>query len=166
MTGIVAIRRLILDDMDIVADIYRQSFGQRLPWLSDSGTRDEDRLFFRETVFPQSTLWGATENGRIVGFAAVRDVWLDHLYVLPEFQSRGVGSLLLRHCQMQSEELKLWTFQQNCGADRFYENHGFERLPAETDGDGETGGGADGLFRWKRKPGVAIPVPIEGIVGV
>lgn len=164
MTGIVAIRRLTVDDMDTVADIYRQSFGQRLPWLGEISTREEDRLFFRETVFPQCDLWGGTENGRIVGFAAVRGIWLDHLYVLPEFQSRGVGSLLVRHCQAQAGELQLWTFQQNCGASRFYETHGFELVRlTETHENGEE---PDALYHWKRPPGVQVTAAVEGEIGV
>lgn len=165
MTGIVAIRRLTADDMSAVADVYRQSFGQRLPWLSGFDMRDEDLLFFRDTVFPQCALWGAIDNGRIIGFAAVRGIWLDHLYVLTEFQSRGVGSLLVRHCQAQSGELQLWTFQQNCGASRFYETHGFELVRAtENPESGDTE--PDALYHWKRPPGLEVIVPIEGAVGV
>lgn len=165
MTGIVAIRRLTIDDMDEVAAIYRQSFDKRLPWLSGLDTREEDRLFFRETVFPQCTLWGATENGAIIGFAAMRDGWLDHLYVLAQFQSRGVGSLLLRHCQAQSGELQLWTFQQNCGASRFYQTHGFE-LVRTTEAIESTDHEPDALYRWKRAPGRDASAPIDGSIGV
>lgn len=165
MTGIVAIRRLTGDDVDAVADVYRQSFGQRLPWLSGVNARDEDRLFFRETVFPQCALWGAIDNGRVIGFAAVRGIWLDHLYVLPEFQSRGVGSMLLRHCQAQSVELQLWTFQQNCGASRFYEAHGFD-LIRTTENPESNDKEPDALYHWKRAPGLDSAPPIEDVVGV
>ncbi|MCX8996611.1 GNAT family N-acetyltransferase [Rhizobiaceae bacterium BDR2-2] len=165
MNGIVAIRRLTIDDMDAVADIYRRSFDQRLPWLASTGTREEDRIFFRETVFPHSDLWGALDNGRIVGFAAIRDIWLDHLYVLPEFQSRGVGSLLLRHCQLQNSELQLWTFQQNCGASRFYETHGFELVRA-TETPESRDKEPDALYHWKRPPGADLAQSIDGVIGV
>ncbi len=165
MTGIVAIRRLSVDDMDAVAGIYRQSFDERLPWLSGIRMREEDRLFFRETVFPQCDLWGAIENGRIVGFAALRQGWIDHLYVLPEYQSRGVGSALLSHCQAQAAELQLWTFQQNCGANRFYESHGFERVrTTENTGNGEKE--PDALYRWKRAPGEDNASRLDGAIGV
>lgn len=165
MTGIVAIRRLTGDDVDAVADIYRKSFGQRLPWLSGVDTREEDRLFFRKTVFPHCALWGAIDNGSIIGFAAVRDIWLDHLYVLPEFQSRGVGSMLLRHCQAQAGELQLWTFQQNCGASRFYEAHGFD-LIRTTENPESNDKEPDALYHWKRAPGIDNAPPVENAIGV
>lgn len=153
MTGIVAIRRLTTDDIDAVANIHRLSFDERMPWLSGRHTREEDRQFFRETVFPQCDLWGAIDHGRIAGFVAMRDGWIDHLYVLPEFQSRGVGSILLRHCQTQAQELQLWTFQQNAGARRFYEAHGFD-LMRTTQGAENDEKEPDALYRWHRTPGL------------
>ena len=163
MTGIVAIRRLTTDDIDAVADIHHRSFGDRLPWLAGLSTRDEDRQFFRETVFPACNVWGAVENGAIIGFAALRDQWLDHLYVLPEYQSRGVGSVLIRHCQLQVPELQLWTFQQNVGARRFYEAHGFTPVNATPDAPTEDHE-PDALYRWQRPPGLEpVTLPDAGI---
>lgn len=164
MTAIVAIRRLTSEDINMVAEIYCRSFGERLPWLTGASTRDEDRAFFRETVFPHCDVWGAVENGKVIGFAALRGVWLDHLYVLPEYQSRGVGSFLIRHCQLQVPELQLWTFQQNVGASRFYESHGFD-LIRTTEDTGTPGREPDALYRWQRPPGFDPLSPSEAIIG-
>ncbi len=49
----------------------------------------------------------------------------------------GIGGALLDHAMRQRPDgLKLWTFQSNLDARRFYENHGFVAI-ATTTGDNE-----------------------------
>jgi GNAT superfamily N-acetyltransferase len=36
-------------------------------------------------------------DGDILGFIALRDGWIDHLYVRPEAQGRGAGGALLAY---------------------------------------------------------------------
>ena len=69
------------------------------------------------------TLFGATD-----GFAVLvlSPGWIEHLYVDPSLTGRGIGSLLVDHAKGLSDELALWTFVSNDGAQRFYERHGFE----------------------------------------
>ena len=45
--------------------------------------------------------------------------------------------------------LRLWVFQENVGARRFYERRGF-RLVRETDGAGNEEKEPDALLEWRR----------------
>ena len=55
---------------------------------------------------------------------------LDDLYVLPEFQNRGIGTKILERCIAQSPKpLYLYVFSRNQRAIALYERFGF--VPAE-----------------------------------
>jgi ribosomal protein S18 acetylase RimI-like enzyme len=93
-------------------------------------------------------IWLAEEDGRVVGFSGVKDEELTHLYIDPAAQNRGVGSALIEHAKTVSpERLWLWVFQQNEGARRFYERHGF-RLVELTDGAGNMEKEPDARYEW------------------
>jgi ribosomal protein S18 acetylase RimI-like enzyme len=82
----------------------------------------------------------ATFEEHVIGVLAVSHAhgvnWIDQLYVAPEYCGRGVGSQLLKAALSSlSRPIRLYTFQQNVGARRFYELHGF--LPIQmSDGSG------------------------------
>ena len=99
-------------------------------------------------------VWLAEEGGSPVGFLAIRrsrtEGWevLEKLYVDPDAQSRGVGTLLLDQAKaLRPDGLHLWVFQRNTGAIRFYERHGF-RLVKLTDGAENTEREPDALYVW------------------
>ena len=78
-------------------------------------------------------------GGAIAGFVAVwvADRFIHHLYVSPQYQSRGVGSALLKACEAKyGHPLSLKCETLNHHAQRFYRSKGW--LPQET-GVGEHG---------------------------
>ena len=88
-------------------------------------TVDEDRVFFEGSIRPRCALWIAVENGRIVGFLALRDSYVDRLYVRPAAQRHGVGSALLRHAiALSPAGIELHTHVRNTKARAFYEKEG------------------------------------------
>ena len=51
---------------------------------------------------------------------------LDSLFVLPEYQNRGIGTQILRHCQARTKDtLFLCVFKENTGAISLYTRLGF-----------------------------------------
>jgi putative acetyltransferase len=143
--------------MDAAARVLRRAFDDRLPWLAGRHSPQEDRDFFRHVVFPHSILWGAGDP-ELAGFLALRDGWVDLLYVLPEHQGCGIGSALLARAKDHAPTLRLWTFQRNSAARSFYERQGF-RLVAETDGARNEEREPDALYRWARSRGDGAPRP-------
>ena len=76
-----------------------------------------------------SAWWLARQGGRVVGYMLIDGEHLDHLYVHPEAQGRGVGSTLLHKARSLSpRRIALVTFQRNVSARAFYEKHGFRPL--------------------------------------
>ncbi len=148
-----SLKRLARDEMDRVAVIHRTAFDERLPWLAGLHTPEEDRAFFRDRVFRECEVWGALDGEAVIGFIAFRPGWVDQLYVLPDRQRRGAGRTLVRLAQAASPELRLWTFERNLPARRFYEAEGFLAVE-RTDGSRNEAREPDILYAWMR-PGHA-----------
>lgn len=143
-------RPLRLDDMEEAARVHRTSFDHQFPWLVGRHTPTKDTWFFREQVFPQNQVHGAAMAGRIVGIIAFTAEWINQLYVLPDWQGRGIGSSLLARAQVNSTRLQLWTFQRNVMARRFYERHGFVAVEM-TDGAANEEREPDVLYVWSKR---------------
>ncbi len=58
-------------------------------------SHEEHVVFFSTRVLPTSRVTVADVAGEVVAFSAVKDGWLDHLYVAPAHQRRGIGRALL-----------------------------------------------------------------------
>jgi GNAT superfamily N-acetyltransferase len=104
----------------------------------------------RDVVLRELDVWVAEDDGQVVGFAALGDDLLEHLYVHPEAQNHGVGATLLTVAKEERRPgaLRLWVFQKNAGARRFYERHGFA-LVRLTDGRGNEEREPDALYQWQ-----------------
>ncbi len=89
----------------------------------------------------------AEESGVIVGVLVLDREWIDQLYIEPSRTGRGVGGVLMAIAKQQRPGgLRLWTFEANRGARRFYERHGFVAT-GSTGGDNEEGA-PDVRFEW------------------
>ena len=141
-------RPLRQDEMEGAARVHRASFDERLPWLAGLYTPAQDFAFFRDRVFAACEVWGALEADEVVGIIAFREGWIDHLYVLPACQGRGVGSALLDVARRFGRPLKLWTFQKNTSARRFYEGKSFVEVE-RTDGASNEEREPDVLYEWR-----------------
>jgi ribosomal protein S18 acetylase RimI-like enzyme len=135
------------DDVDALAQLYERSFAT-LSFLPRLHTLAEHRAWFGQ-VLDQRETWVWEEEGAIRGFIVLGDATVDYLYVEPEMTGRGIGSELLEHAKgRRPSGFRLWTFQQNDGARRFYERHGL-RLVRLTDGEYNEEKTPDALYAWR-----------------
>jgi GNAT superfamily N-acetyltransferase len=104
-------------------------------------------VFFGRVVEKQE-VWVWDERDHLLGFAALDHGMLNHLYVEPGEQRRGIGTALLKQAKGRLPSgFRLWTFQRNEGARRFYERHGF-RVVELTDGSENEEREPDVLYEW------------------
>ena len=144
------VRTAILDDMPDAAIVHIIARRVNLPYLPPITDRDEVMGYFLQTVWPKSRVWvSQTDDGLITGFAATTPGWLDHLYILPDFQGMGIGRELIGLAMEGQDEMQLWCFQKNAKARKFYENRGFH-VVRETDGTDNMENEPDVLYRWVR----------------
>ena len=130
------------------ARVSRAARKQALAFLRELHSEAEDLDYYGNHVLQKDTVFIALdEQRRSVGFIAFSDGWVNHLYVLPSHQRLGIGGLLLDRAMHSFRTLRLWTFERNEFARRFYENHGFAVID-RTDGEGNEEKEPDLLLQW------------------
>jgi GNAT superfamily N-acetyltransferase len=92
---------------------------------------DRARQRLRATYAPADT-WAILLDGVRVGFYTLRRdggaLKLDHLYILPGFQGRGLGAAVLGRVFEQADALGMPVrvgALRDSGSNRFYQRHGF-----------------------------------------
>ncbi len=140
------LRRATSEDVDAIGRLFLRA-RDRMTYLPV--VPDEDRPLLGGIVTRDREVWVAEEPGGIVGFMALSDEWLDHIYVDPARQSNGIGTTLLERAkELRPDGLQLWAFQKNEGARRLYERHGF-RLAELTDGADNMEREPDARYEWR-----------------
>ena len=133
----------------MIAGILQLARRVAMPFLPELHGDADTRAWVASWLLPRRAVWVAERDGRVVGYAALADRLLEHLYVEPDSQGRGVGSALLARVMLESpERLELWTFQRNTPARRFYERRGF-RAVESTDGAENEEREPDVRYVWK-----------------
>jgi GNAT superfamily N-acetyltransferase len=144
----IRIRQCSPTDAPAVADVFLTARARCLPWLPKVHADADVRAWIAKVLVHRPQTWVAELADRVIGFAALGDDHLDHLYVHPDFHHGGVGTALLQHVIFHRPNgLKLWVFQQNAQARRFYEHHGFVLLH-QTDGAANEERTPDALYGW------------------
>jgi GNAT superfamily N-acetyltransferase len=125
------------------ADEFEELAGLRIEAMRESleqvGRFDADRSRerLRQSFHPEHTRWIVIDGAR-VGFYAVRPVegalQLDHLYLRPSCQSRGIGSRVMERMKSLADEQGLaihLTALRESAANAFYQQHGFVKSGEE-----------------------------------
>lgn len=141
------LRRARTSDAHAIATVHRAAMRVSLSFLPELHTAEEDLAFFVDRFLPANEVWVADRQGGIVGYVGFDGGWINHLYVAPDAQGQGIGARLLARALADRRPRRLWTFQENERARRFYESRGF-RLIELTDGQGNEEKTPDALYAW------------------
>lgn len=120
-----------------------------MPYLPVLRSEAVLRAWMGDTLLPKAEVWVAEIDGEPAGYLALVDDLLDHLYVGPEHQRQGVGSMLMAKAKAHRPEgLRLFAFQRNRRACDFYEARGF--VPVHfSHGAGNEEQEPDVLYQWR-----------------
>lgn len=129
------LRRAGQGDAAAMAVIHRQAMRVSLSFLPELHTPEEDLWFMGERLLKEFEVWVSEVDHQTVAYVAFSRDWVQHLYVHPDHQGRGIGPALLEIALADGHDKRLWTFQQNQRARKFYEARGF-RIETLTDGEG------------------------------
>lgn len=120
----VVLRPATCADADAIAWVMRAALNV-FDWMPLLHTPEEDRAFIGGHVLAHQSVTVATAGEEIVGFVAAQGEKVEQLYVKPGWTGRGIGTGLLSQASADMPVVKLYCFQANEGARRFYERHGF-----------------------------------------
>ena len=84
----------------------------------------------------------------VVGFLALEKHIIQGLYIKKDFQGFGFGQAAIKFAQKQFKELRLWVFQSNIGAQKFYQRLGFQ-IVEKSDGEDNDYRLPDIFYCWK-----------------
>jgi ribosomal protein S18 acetylase RimI-like enzyme len=143
------LRRGLDSDVETIAELYLRARKAALPAIPLMiHTDEETRRWMAQRVVRQTELWIAeTRDGEVVGMLVLDDDWVDQLYVEPALTGHGIGSELIAVAKRERPHgLRLWTFESNLAAQRFYERHGFDARDRTADDNEE--GAPDMLYVW------------------
>lgn len=125
------LRTATVEDAESVAHVLIESRRAFLPYAPSPHEPSAIRAWVARTLIPRGGVTVAVSGGSIVAVLAVAQAgaiaWIDQLYVLPGHENRGLGTSLLAVAhESLKRPVRLFTFQQNAGARRFYERHGYK----------------------------------------
>lgn len=146
------IRRSRQDETREIAELWLRSRAASAPAVPPPvHTADEVRSWFEKVVVPMREVWVAEVGHAIAALLVLDDDWIDQLYVEPGQTGQGLGGQLVEFAKAQRPTgLRLWTFEANLDARRFYERHEFVATTS-TEGDNEEGA-PDVLYEWQPAP--------------
>ena len=143
------LRRALPSDAAAIAALHLAARREAMPYLPALYSDAQVRAWTEDTLLPKADVWVAEIAGEPVGYIALVDDILDHLYVRPEHQNQGVGSLLLAKAKaLRPNGLRLYAFQRNRHARAFYETRGFAPV-SFSDGAGNQEQEPDVLYQWR-----------------
>ncbi|MFD3698362.1 GNAT family N-acetyltransferase [Streptomyces sp. NPDC058646] len=137
-------------DAEEITRLFLASRAAAMPYLPRIHSDEDTLAWITHVVLPDSRVWVAVSSTtqEILGFAALEDGMLEHLYLLPEARRNGIGTRLLEEVRAAAPEgLSLNVFQRNEDAIAFYVRHGFQ-LVETNDGSRNEENEPDATYRW------------------
>jgi GNAT superfamily N-acetyltransferase len=146
------LRTATSSDAERIADIYLLSRKLYLPYAPLAHTDEDIRAWISTRLIPTENVYVGVVAGNIHGFVAIskdsHGGWIDHIYLDPSKVGKGLGALLVEHAkQALGNPIRLYTFQANSGARRFYQRHGFREIEF-SDGASNEEKTPDVLLEW------------------
>jgi len=127
-------------DAPRVASLLIDTRSEFMPYAPSAHPEEDVRSWVASHLIPAGGVTVAELHGQVVAAIATEQAeavsWVTQMAVDPALVGRGIGSLLLGHAMLiLALPIRLYTFQANTGARRFYERHGFVAIEL-TDGQG------------------------------
>ena len=129
----IVLRAATSADAPRLAEILFAGRATFMPYAPSVHTDAELRVWVRQQLVPAGGVTVAERDDAVIGFVALSQdrecSWIEQMYVHPAHVGKGIGATLLAHAlKVLPRPVRLYTFQENSGARRFYERHGFAAM--------------------------------------
>lgn len=141
-------RTAVEADAKSVAEIYLASRKELISLVPLMYSDADVHQWIHQSLIPTGRVTVVEQNSKIIGMMATSKGWIDHLYLHPQVIRHGIGTqLVMRAKQELDSPIRLYTFQANTNATRFYEQQGF-RVIEYSDGSRNEENCPDILYEW------------------
>ena len=118
------IRQYILQDINSVLDIWLTSSIKAHDFVpAEFWVSQVDNM--RDIYIPASKTYVVELASKIVGFYSLYENMLAAIFVLPDYQGKGIGKQLIAHAKERCQVLTLNVYTENVASYQFYLSQGF-----------------------------------------
>lgn len=123
MGGIFLIRVLEEKDVDTVAKIWLETNIKTHDFIASNYWKEYYEII--KDMFLQAEVYVYEIEKEIMGFIGLDKEYIEGIFVLDQYQKRGIGKALLNHVKAKKEHISLNVYQKNLNAILFYQREGF-----------------------------------------
>ncbi|WNZ25791.1 GNAT family N-acetyltransferase [Leptolyngbya sp. NK1-12] len=140
-------------DAEAIAQVYLSSRKTLVAFAPIAHSDEVVVLWIRNHLIPNHQVIVVEQGHTIIGMMALsvdqETGWIDQLYLHPDFVGQRIGTKLVEYAKNAlGSPIRLYTFQENQGAIRFYERQGFKAIQYG-DGSGNEENCPDVLYEWR-----------------
>ena len=117
------IRVLEEKDVDTVAKIWLETNIKAHDFIVSNYWKEHYEII--KDMFLQAEIYVYEIEKEIMGFIGLDKEYIEGIFVLDQYQKRGIGKALLNHVKAKKEHLSLNVYQKNLNAILFYQREGF-----------------------------------------
>lgn len=146
------LRNATTEDINAIANVYLSSRKELVAFAPLIHSDESIHQWVRNTLLLEEQVIVAEEKGLIIGMMSLTTDGgigrIRQLYVHPDAVGHGIGTLMIKKAKsILGSPIHLYTFQENIGAKRFYERHGFQAIDFN-DGSGNEENCPAVLYEW------------------
>lgn len=117
------IRVLEEKDVDTVAKIWLETNIKAHDFIASNYWKEHYEII--KDMFLQAEVYVYEIEKEIMGFIGLDREYIEGIFVLDQYQRRGIGKALLNHVKAKKEHLSLNVYQKNLNAILFYQREDF-----------------------------------------
>lgn len=117
------IRVLEEKDVDTVAKIWLETNIKAHDFIASNYWKEHYEII--KDMFLQAEVYVYEIEKEIMGFIGLDKEYIEGIFVLDQYQKRGIGKALLNHVKAKKEHLLLNVYQKNLNAIQFYQREDF-----------------------------------------
>lgn len=121
--GVFLIRVLEEKDVDTVAKIWLETNIKAHDFIASNYWKEHYEII--KDMFLQAEVYVYEIEKEIMGFIGLDKEYIEGIFVLDQYQKRGIGKALLNHVKAKKEHLSLNVYQKNLNAIQFYQREDF-----------------------------------------
>lgn len=117
------IRVLEEKDVDIVSKIWLETNIKTHDFIASNYWKEHYEII--KDMFLQAEVYVYEIEKEIMGFIGLDKEYIEGIFVLDQYQKRGIGKALLNHVKAKKEHLSLNVYHKNLNAIQFYQRESF-----------------------------------------